>query len=219
MILQASVLTRRQGNFTLLCDHLILTQGQRVAITGPSGSGKSTLLALALQPGQGTLTLAGQDTTPFWRTPDALATLRSKSVGFVPQNGALLPYLTVAQNIALPLHILGTPDPARVAALAEQLGITGILGRRPAAISVGQRQRAAIARALVHRPPLILADEPTAAAHPAQANGTLALLARAADDGAGVLIATHDAARAEAGGFTLAPCQPKPPSCTRFAFP
>ena len=221
-VLSAAGLVRSQGSFSLFCDHLILRPGQCVAITGPSGSGKSTLLALlalALEPDSGTLMLAGTDTIPLWRTPDSLAALRSRSLGFVPQNGALLPYLTVQQNIGLPLAILGAPDPARVNAIAEQLGIAAILGRRPGAISVGQRQRAAIARALIHRPALILADEPTAAVHPAQADEILALLAAAANDGAAVLIATHDAARAEAGGFTLAPAQPEPHSRTRFAFP
>ncbi len=217
-VLEAGGVRRRQGGFELVCERLVLRAGERVAVTGPSGAGKSTLLALlalALRPDEGTLALQGRDTMPLWERPDALAVLRSGVLGFVPQNGALLPYLSVRQNIALPLDIGRRREPGRVTALAEQLGIGGVLDRLPGAISVGQRQRAAIARALVHRPALILADEPTAAVHPAQADDILALLAGA---DAAVLIATHDAPRAAAAGFVLAPCRPEAGGTTRFAY-
>ncbi len=179
------------------------------------------LLGLALRPEPGaSLSLGGTDAIPLWRDPDALAALRARALGFVPQTGALLPFLTLRDNIALPLRILRRPDPARVTALAERLGIAAILDRAPAAVSVGQRQRAAIARALVHRPGIVLADEPTAAVHPAQADAILALLAEAADDGAALIIASHDAPRAAASGYTLAPCETDPGAArTRLTFP
>ncbi len=210
--------------FSLVCKTLTIQPGERVAITGPSGCGKSTLLALlalALRPEDGaSLSIAGQDAMPLWQDLDRLASCRAEHIGFVPQTGALLPFLTLRDNIGLPLRILGRPDPARVAALAARLGIAAILDRLPAAVSVGQRQRAAIARALVHRPGIILADEPTAAVHPAQADDILALLAESAMDGATLIIATHDAPRAASAGFTLAPCQADPGAAvTRLSYP
>ncbi len=214
--------------FTLRIDRLTVRPGQRIAITGPSGCGKSTLLALlagALKPDDGTggLVLAGGDALALWRSGrhDALAALRAEAIGFVPQTAALLPFLTVRDNIALPLAILGRPDRQRVEDLAYQLGLGAILGRRPAQISVGQRQRVAIARALAHRPAILLADEPTASVHPAQADAILHLLTEAAElTGAATVLVTHDGARAAAAGYVLAPCVPDAQApLTRFAWP
>ena len=211
--LRAEGVGRSLGSFALTIERFVVAEGERVALVGPSGCGKSTalaLLSLALRPDAGrVLALAGTDALALWRgrAGDALAALRSRSIGFVAQTGALLPFLTLRQNIALPQRIGGCPDPARVAVLAERLGIAAILDRKPGAVSVGQRQRAAIARALSHRPAVVLADEPTASVHPAQADDILALLtAAAAEDGAALVISTHDAGRAEAAGFVLAPC-------------
>ncbi len=216
------------SDFTLRIDRLFVRAGERVAITGPSGCGKSTMLALlagALRPddGAGGLLLGGGDALALWRdnAADALAALRASSIGFVPQTAALLPFLTVQQNIALPLAILGRPDPQRVADLAYQLGLGAILNRRPAQISVGQRQRVAIARAIAHHPPIVLADEPTASVHPAQADAILHLLTEVAErDGAATVLVTHDGARAAAAGYRLAPCEPDADApITRFAWP
>ncbi len=215
------------SRFTLLVERFELAQGSRVAVVGPSGCGKSTLLALmalALRPDAGdALTLAGTDALALWRTGqhDALAAQRARHVGFVPQTGALLPFLSLRDNIALPQRILNRPDPRRIMALAECLGISAILDRMPAAVSVGQRQRAAVARALAHRPGLVLADEPTSAVHPAQADEILDLLTRiAAEDGAALVITTHDAARAAAAGYAIAPCRPDADAVqTRFCWP
>ena len=214
--------------FTIVIDRLELAPGTRLAIVGPSGSGKSTMLALlglALRPdpGGGTLCVDGTDALPLWRSgrTDALAALRAGSLGFVPQTGALLPFLSLWENILLPQRIVNRPDPAFALRLAERLGIADLLQRRPAAVSVGQRQRAAIARALAHRPTLLLADEPTAAVHPAQADAVLALLsAAAAQNGTALVITTHDPDRAAAAGYVMARCEPHPSeNVTCFRWP
>ena len=215
------------SRFTLLIERFEIAPGSQVAVVGPSGCGKSTLLALlalALRPDAGeVLMLAGTDALALWRANqgDALAALRARSVGFVPQTGALLPFLSLRDNILLPQRILNRPDAARVVALAKRLGILAILDRMPAAVSVGQRQRAAIARALAHRPSVVLADEPTASVHPAQADDILGLLTQTtAEDGAALVISTHDAARALAAGYAIAPCQPDADAVqTRFCWP
>jgi putative ABC transport system ATP-binding protein len=115
----------------------------------------------------------------------------------------------VRANIALPQRLSGREEPGHVEALAATLGITEALDRKPAAISVGQRQRAAIARALSHRPALVLADEPTASLHPEMADTVLALLiAQTQAHGAALLLATHDPERALRFGLPVVPVTP-----------
>lgn len=207
--------------FVLEVDEFSLRAGRGVAVVGPSGCGKSSLLAmlsLALAPDATTdpargLTLAGQDVLALWRRRDsgALTRLRAGIIGFVPQTAALLPFLSLYDNIVLPQRIVGRTDPALIATLTEWLRIDGILDRKPAEVSVGQRQRAAVARALAHRPRLVLADEPTASVHPAQAEEILLLLTDVIRDaGTALVISTHDAARARHAGFAIAPFQPDP---------
>ena len=199
--------------FALEVPEFDLAEGEALALAGPSGSGKSTLLmmlALAAPPDDARrFDFAGQDVLRLWRQGrrDALAALRAGRIGVVPQTGGLLPYLSVAGNIALTQRIAGRSDPARVRALAEELGIGAQLAKRPAALSVGQRQRAAIARALAHRPALVLADEPTASVHPELADAVLALLKReCAAAGAALLVATHDPERAARAGYPVLAC-------------
>jgi putative ABC transport system ATP-binding protein len=201
------VAKRRQGAdraFELHVQSLGLLPGRTLALVGPSGCGKSTLidmLALALEPDDAeTFVLAGEDGSAvdvlgLWRSRrlDRLARLRAMRFGYVLQTGGLLPFLSVADNIALPQRLVGRPDRARVRDLADRLGIAEALGDRPGRLSVGQRQRVAIARALAHRPPIVLADEPTASLDPINAAAVFGLfLDLVAEEGATLVVATHD---------------------------
>jgi putative ABC transport system ATP-binding protein len=205
----------------------VLEAGDCVAITGPSGCGKSTvlgLLALALRPASApgaAFSIGGADALSLWHRGDdrGLARLRAQTLGFVPQTSALLAFLSLRENIALPQAIAGRPDPGYFADIAASLGIAHVLARRPAEVSVGQRQRAAIARAMAHLPPLIQADEPTASVHPTQAEEILALLHRlAVETGTALLMVTHDRPRAEAAGFAIAPYAPSGLTSRRFVW-
>lgn len=210
--------------FALEVPEFDLAEGEVLALAGPSGSGKSTLLmmlALAAPPDAADrFVFAGQDIARHWRAGrrDALADLRARRIGVVPQTGGLLPFLSVEGNIALTQRIANRPDPARVRSLAEELGIGAQLAKRPAQLSVGQRQRASIARALAHRPALVLADEPTAAVHPELADAVLALLRReCAAAGAALLVATHDPDRAARAGYPVLACATQPPGADGVA--
>jgi len=231
-LIEARSLLRRLGkgsdSFVFHLDSIRIDPGTCVAVTGPSGCGKSTLLgllALALRPEPGpgaAMTVGADDALALWHRDDqaALTGLRATRMGFVPQTSALLPFLTLRRNIALPQAICGRVDPAFVDEVAGWLDIAHVLDRRPAQVSVGQRQRAAIARALAHRPDLILADEPTASVHPGQADRIMALLRDlVAQTGTALVATTHDPSRAEAAGFAIAPCEPHGVAATRFCFP
>lgn len=198
-------------SFRLDVPGLSLHPGDRLALLGPSGSGKSTLLellALALAPDAAEVfrfTPRGRalNIAVAWRAGGgALDAWRARDVGYVLQNGGLLPFLTTADNIALPLDVCGMPRQGEVEGLASRLGIADQLRKKPGALSVGQRQRAAVARAVVHRPALVLADEPTAAVDPAMAGQVMELLmAEAAAADAALVVATHDHAMVERLGL------------------
>ena len=196
--------------YSLEIERLELGAGEQWALVGPSGCGKSTLLdllALVAAPEHaGCFEFHGQDVLALWRADlqDRLAELRRSHLGYVLQTGGLLGFLDVRGNIALPRQLLELPDDGTIERLAEQLDISAQLSKRPAALSVGQRQRVSCARALAHGPALILADEPTAALDPLNAERVMhSLLAQASRQGACGLIATHDETLASRCGLAL----------------
>ena len=175
---------------------LDVAPGEFVAIVGESGVGKSTLLNCMAgldHWDSGSVQLAGHDLGSM--TDDARALLRREAVGFVFQAFHVLPHLDVAQNVALPLLLLNRPDPARVEALLEAVGLGGLGARLPQQLSGGQLQRVAIARALVHQPALLLADEPTGNLDPTTAAKVMdALVAQTRQHGTALVLVTHSLA-------------------------
>ncbi|MFN8896768.1 MAG: ABC transporter ATP-binding protein [Pseudomonadota bacterium] len=177
---------------------LELAPGEFVALLGESGVGKSTLLnciAGLESADAGTIELAGEPLDAL--DDDGRALLRRRRIGFVFQAFHVLPHLTVAENVALPLLLQRRPVPARVAAVLDDVGLGGLGGRLPAQLSGGQLQRVAIARAVVHAPALVLADEPTGNLDPETAARVLDVLQREVRaTGAACLLVTHSAAAA-----------------------
>ena len=182
--------------------NLELRPGEYLAIMGESGVGKSTLLNLLAgldRADSGRVLLDGVDLATL--DDDAATRLRRRDVGFVFQAFHVLPYLTAAQNVALPLELLKVPlaeRGKRTRELLEAVGIEALADRYARELSGGEVQRVAIARALVHRPRLVLADEPTGNLDPRAAGQILALLSRQikTNAGAGILI-THSRTAAE----------------------
>jgi putative ABC transport system ATP-binding protein len=199
MTLQVSDLGKHYGEVPVF-EHVTLevAKGEFVAIVGESGVGKSTLLNC----------MAGLDSWDAGRIQhdgtdlgtldaDARALWRRRHVGFVFQAFHVLPHLDVAQNVALPLMLLGRRDPPRVARMLEAVGLAGLGARLPQQLSGGQLQRVAIARALVHAPSLLLADEPTGNLDPATAARVMdLLLAQTRAQGASLVLVTHSEAAA-----------------------
>ena len=187
---------------------LALASGEFVALMGPSGCGKSTLLHIcgAMDaPTAGDLRFEGQSLTGLG--DDALTRVRRERVGFVFQAFNLLPTLTLADNIALPCLLAGLSQPEagrRAAALAARVGISHRLTHYPQQVSGGEAQRAAIARALVHQPSLLVADEPTGNLDSDNGLRVLALLRELnAETGITMLLATHAADVAAAAGRVI----------------
>ena len=186
--------------------HFAVQPGEFVAIVGDSGVGKSTLLNCLAgldqwDEGDITYTAANGTATRLAELDDtARALWRRAHVGFVFQAFHVLPHLDVAQNVALPLMLLGQTDPARVQAMLDAVGLGALGSRLPQQLSGGQLQRVAIARALVHRPGLLLADEPTGNLDPTTAALVMdLLLAQTREQGASLVLVTHsDAAAARA---------------------
>lgn len=181
---------------------LQVAPGEFVAIVGESGVGKSTLLNCMAGLDSwdvGSVTLDGVDLGTL--SDDQRALLRREKVGFVFQAFHVLPHLDVAQNVALPLLLLGQNDHARVQAMLAAVGLEGLGERLPQQLSGGQLQRVAIARALIHRPSLLLADEPTGNLDPTTAARVMdALVAQTREHGASLVLVTHSetaAARAD----------------------
>jgi len=177
---------------------LDVAPGEFVAIVGESGVGKSTLLnAMAGLDAvsSGSVSVRGTQITGL--NEHALALFRRQHLGFVFQAFHVLPHLDVAQNVALPLMLLGTPDAQRVQTALRDVGLEGLGERLPQQLSGGQLQRVAIARALVHRPALILADEPTGNLDPETAEQVMAtLVAQTRLHQAACVMVTHSQAAA-----------------------
>ncbi|MGG2398339.1 ABC transporter ATP-binding protein [Pseudomonas sp. SH1-B] len=216
MRLQQVHKARGQGaqRFSLVIDQLQLDAGARVALVGPSGCGKSTLLdllALVLAPDSAeAFSLApngvSSDVASLWqqRRLEQLARLRSRHLGYVLQTGGLLGFLDVRGNISLPRQLLGLADGGQVQRLAQALDVQEQLDKYPAELSIGQRQRVSCARALVHGPQLLLADEPTAALDPLNAERVMQLLLGQAEAlGATCVVATHDEGLARRAGLSI----------------
>ncbi|MGB4584034.1 MAG: ABC transporter ATP-binding protein [Rhodoferax sp.] len=178
---------------------LHVAPGEFVAIVGESGVGKSTLLNCMAgldSWDSGTVVLDGQDLGTL--NDEQLARLRREKTGFVFQAFHVLPHLSVAQNVALPLMLLGQHDDARVQAMLDAVGLGGLGERLPQQLSGGQLQRVAIARALVHRPMLLLADEPTGNLDPGTAARVMdALVEQTRQHGAALVLVTHSVAAAK----------------------
>jgi putative ABC transport system ATP-binding protein len=200
-IVECASVSRRYGEGEAAVDALIdvsvvFPSGRFAAIMGPSGSGKSTLMHILAgldRPTSGTVTLDGVDLTAL--DDRKLTQLRRDRVGFIFQTFNLLPVLSAEENILLPLSIAGRkPDREWLDRLVDTIGIRDRLNHRPAEMSGGQQQRVAVARALVSRPAVVFADEPTGNLDSKSSGDVLALLRQAVDDfGQTVVMVTHAA--------------------------
>jgi putative ABC transport system ATP-binding protein len=174
---------------------LAFPAGSFTAVMGPSGSGKSTLLQCAAgldRPDSGEVSIAGTRLSALGET--ALTVLRRERIGFVFQSFNLMPSLTAAQNVELPLRLAGRkPEPSAIAAALATVGLADRARHRPSELSGGQQQRVAIARALVTRPRVLFADEPTGALDTGTSREVLLLLrALVAEQGQTIIMVTHD---------------------------
>ena len=184
---------------------LRVARGEFVALLGESGVGKSTLLNCIAgldEADGGQVLINGHALTML--DDNARARLRREQLGFVFQAFHVLPHLTVAENVGLPLRLLKRLDDTRVAQVLDAVGLSGLGARLPAQLSGGQLQRVAIARAVVHSPGLILADEPTGNLDPGTADKVMAVLrTQVREAGAACLLVTHSAAAAAAADRVL----------------
>ena len=199
MSLQIQGLGKNYGDTVVFANATLqVAPGEFVAIVGESGVGKSTLLNCMAgldSWDSGSVVVDGVDLGTL--DDEARALWRRKNVGFIFQAFHVLPHLDVAQNVALPLMLLGQNDPARVEQLLHAVGLSGLGARLPQQLSGGQLQRVAIARAVVHRPTLLLADEPTGNLDPTTAARTMDLLVtQTREHGASMVLVTHSEAAA-----------------------
>jgi putative ABC transport system ATP-binding protein len=200
-VVKGTHIVRRYGEGDTAVDALRgvsvdIAQGRLTAVMGPSGSGKSTLMHILAgldKPTSGQVSVAGVDVTGLDDT--ALTKLRRDHIGFIFQFFNLLPMLTAAENIVLPLRLAGgKPDPAWLEELVDKVGLGDRLTHRPAELSGGQQQRVAVARALVSRPSVMFADEPTGNLDSTTGGEILALLRDSVDTlGQTTVMVTHDA--------------------------
>jgi putative ABC transport system ATP-binding protein len=203
-VVVAEGLTRRYGDGATSVEalrgvSLDIAEGRLTAIMGPSGSGKSTLMHLLAgldTPSEGSVLLDGVDITKL--NEKKLTLLRREKIGFVFQFFNLLPMLTAEENVTLPLAIAGTKiDEKWVDEMLEKVGISDRRKHRPAELSGGQQQRVAVARALITRPKVLFADEPTGNLDSSSSREVLSLLRRSVDElGQTIVMVTHDAGAA-----------------------
>jgi len=181
---------------------LEVAAGKSIALVGASGSGKSTLLNLVSavdRPTAGRVEVCGIELATA--SEDDLLGLRRRCIGLVFQAFHLVPHLTAEENVALPLALAGRSDPGRVADLLRRVGLVHRRSHYPSELSGGEQQRTALARALVHRPRLLVADEPTGNLDSRTGTAVLELLAELQrSEGAALLLATHDESLAAAAG-------------------
>ena len=174
---------------------LDIQKSEFVFLVGPSGSGKSTFIKLLLkeeEPSEGRIYVAGKDIAqlPSWRVP-----YLRRNIGCVFQDYKLLPNKTVGENVAFALEVIGRPKHViseRVPQMLDLVGLSGKIGNRPDELSGGEQQRVSIARAMVNRPPILLADEPTGNLDPNTSSEIMKLLERINGTGTTVVMATHD---------------------------
>ncbi len=200
-VVQGTDISRRYGEGDTAVDALRgvsvdIANGRLTAVMGPSGSGKSTLMHILAgldKPTSGHVSVAGVELTALDDTE--LTKLRRQHIGFIFQFFNLLPMLTAAENIALPLRLAGSaPDKAWLAELIDKVGLGDRLTHRPSELSGGQQQRVAVARALVSRPSVMFADEPTGNLDSTTGGEILALLRDSVDSlGQTTVMVTHDA--------------------------
>lgn len=193
---------RRGIDYRISLPALDLARGEVAAITGPSGCGKSTLLemiGLILQPDELTAFRLGDDALDIAALlrddcQGLLADVRARRLGFVLQNGGLLPYLDVRHNIQLPPRMLGLDaDSELIEEVIDHLQLRPLLHKKPAQLSIGERQRVSFVRAIAHQPDLLLADEPTAALDPLQARKLFELIIEIVQRfNISALLVTHD---------------------------
>ncbi len=196
-----------ESQFQLSIPQLEIRAGEQIAVLGQSGCGKSTfldLLAMTLKPSVSECfrftpqSASTADIHKAWehRRLDLLAELRGRHIGYVLQTGGLLPFVSVRENIELPRRVCGLAQDETVQDMAEQLQISSQLEKLPAALSMGQRQRVAVARALAHEPTVLIADEPTASLDPHTAGQVMELFVELARQrGVTLIMASHDWAR------------------------
>ncbi len=216
----SELLVRRTSpgaTFELLVPSLSVGRGEKLAVVGPSGCGKSTLLdclSMIVRPESvaafrfraGEEPSLEVDVASLLLNDDGagLAELRKRWIGYVLQTGGLLPFLSVRRNIEVNRKLLGLPDDGTVETVAERLGIARHLRKLPSALSVGERQRTASARALAHRPAAIIADEPTAALDPRNAEIVMNAFVEIAERfGVTLVVASHDVERVRSFGLRL----------------
>ncbi|WP_417513559.1 ABC transporter ATP-binding protein [Minwuia sp.] len=208
----------RGDGFRLLIERFELGPRERIAIVGQSGSGKSTcldLLAMTLRPDRAasmTFSRANGELRPIhelWRDNRRaeLAGLRARHFGYVLQTGGLAPFLSLFENAMLSRRLLGLSGGGPIRRLSEQLGISHLLSRKPRQVSIGERQRAAVVRALAHEPSIVLADEPTASLDQSNAEEVMRLLTEAAAEAdTALIVVTHDRDLAGCFGLELVEC-------------